>query len=35
MEEKLETIQAWLLLADEKLGVAKKLLDLGYDNDAT
>ncbi len=35
MEEKLETIQTWLTLADEKIVVVQKLFDLGYFNDAT
>jgi len=35
MDEKLEAVRAWLVLADEKLEVAQKLLDLGYDDDAT
>jgi hypothetical protein len=34
MEEKLTTIRAWLTLADEKIEVAQKLLDLGYFDDA-
>jgi uncharacterized protein (UPF0332 family) len=35
MEEKIETIQAWLTLADEKIEVAHTLFNLGYFNDAT
>jgi uncharacterized protein (UPF0332 family) len=34
MEEKLTAIRAWLTLADEKIEVAQKLLDLGYFDDA-
>lgn len=34
MEEKLETIRAWMSLADEKIVVAQKLADLGYFDDA-
>jgi uncharacterized protein (UPF0332 family) len=34
MEEKLETIRAWMSLADEKIVVAQRLADLGYFDDA-
>ena len=34
MEEKLETIRTWLALADEKIVVAQKLLELDYFDDA-
>jgi uncharacterized protein (UPF0332 family) len=34
VEEKLIAIRAWLTLADEKIEVAQKLLDLGYFDDA-
>ena len=30
MEEKLEMIRGWMALADEKIEVAQKLLDLSY-----
>jgi uncharacterized protein len=35
MEEKVNTIRAWLTLADEKIEVAYKLYELGYFDDAT
>ncbi len=35
MEEKLEMIRGWIALADEKIEVAQKLLDLSYYDDAT
>jgi uncharacterized protein (UPF0332 family) len=34
MEQKLRVIRAWLALADEKIVVAQKLIELGYFDDA-